>query len=445
MTRSYTDPAIPLDLPLDADVDMAPMTLQDGPLEVRRSILPGGVRLLTEVVPGTRAATVGFWVAVGSRDEAKNQSGAAHFLEHLLFKGTKTRSAWDIAAAFDSVGGESNAATAKESTHYYAKVLDDDTPLAIATLTDMVTSSVLRTEDIEMERTVIIDELAMSDDTPAEVAQEAFFLSLFGDTPVGRPIGGTLESVRSISAEQVRSLYADQYGPGDLIVCAAGSVDHDDIASQVMSALDASEWSIDTDAVPNTRRSGTLDADSGLSEIFIERDIEQAHILVGGHWLPISDPLRPVSNVLTTVLGGGVSSRLFQEIREKRGLAYTTYAFEVGFSDCGAFGMYAGCAPKNVGEVEKIMWDELAKLADGEIDQEEIDRAIGQLRGGLALGLEDSSARMSRLGRAELYGRFVSVDASLERLEAVTRDDIIRMATDMLEVPQARAVVAPGE
>lgn len=445
MTKSYNDPATPIKLPLGSATHGADLTLEDGPLEVHRSVLPSGVRLLTEKVPGTRSASVGLWVAVGSRDEEKQQSGAAHFLEHLLFKGTKTRSAWDIAAAFDAVGGESNAATAKESTHYYARVLDEDAPMAVATLTDMVTSSVLRDEDVEMERTVIVDELAMSDDTPAEVAQEAFFLSAFGDTALGRPIGGTLDSVRSISGDQIRRLYQDKYAPGELVVTAAGNVDHAQLVEQVTTALEASDWARFRPGDPNPRRSNDPKHFGAPTEEIIERDIEQTHILVGGQWLPTGDPRRPVSTVLTTVLGGGVSSRLFQEIREKRGLAYTTYAFEVGFADAGVFGMYAGCAPGNAAEVEKIMWAQLEELAAGSLEQEEVDRAIGQLRGGLALGLEDSSSRMSRLGRSELQGQFISVDASLARIEAVSRDDVIEMAAQMLAVARARAVVSPRD
>lgn len=443
---SYVDPVTPIDLPLTAS-GRATAQIEDGPLTVHRSVLPGGVRLLTESVPGTRAATVGFYVAVGSRDESDSQAGSSHFLEHLLFKGTATRSALEIASAFDSVGGESNAATGKETTHYWAKVLDSDAPMAIATLTDMVTSSLLRDEDIQTERTVIIDELAMSEDTPVEVAHEAFTSALFGKTSLGRPIGGTTESVLALQPDSIRDLYQRRYGSAALIVCAAGSVDHDQISQQVQDALERTSWNLSPDALPEARRSAQTGEswDAVERDVVLRRDIEQAHVLLGGPWLATADPRRIVSSVLLTILGGGVSSRLFQEIREKRGLAYTTYAFDMALADTGLFGMYAGCSPTNLPEVEKIMWGEVERLAESGVPSDELERAKGQLRGGMALGLEDSSSRMGRLARSELMGRFVSVDGSLERIKAVQPRDIMDMAVAMLQQPRGRAVVTSND
>ncbi|WP_225871927.1 M16 family metallopeptidase [Scrofimicrobium canadense] len=440
----YTDPVPPTHLPLE--IDGPEEHYEDGPLQMSRSILPGGIRVLTENVPGTRSATIGLWVPVGSRDETHAQGGAAHFLEHLLFKGTRNRSALDLATAFDEVGGESNAATAKESTHYWARVLDDDIPMAVDTLTDMVSSSLLREEDIETERGVILDELAMAEDSPAEVAQEAFFRAIYGDTPVGRPIGGSPESVRATSPEQIRSLYSNHYGPTRLIVTAAGNVSHDAICQMVDKALDESNWNRQSADSPSPRRGDSMATETDfLGSVYEDRDIEQAHILVGGEWLKANDSLRPVSTVLTTILGGGMSSRLFQEIREKRGLAYTTYAFDMSFSDTGVFGMYAGCAPENITEVEKIMWGEVERLAEGDLSESELIRAKGQLRGGIALGMEDSASRMSRLGRSELTGRFVSIDGALARIEAVCKEDLMQLASDALSIRRAKAVVSPSE
>lgn len=430
---------VPLHRGSSADTPTAELT--DGPLTVKRSILPGGIRVITEEVPGTRAASLGFWVRAGSRDEGRAQAGASHFLEHLLFKGTSSRSALQIAEAFDSVGGDSNAATSKETTHYWAKVLDSDAAMALETLTDMVTSSMLRDEDVETERGVILDELAMVEDSPPEVAHEAFSAALFGEAPLGRPVGGTTESVRAISADQIRDLYRTQYQSGNLVVAAAGSVDHDEVAEALVEALGRTDWDRDPQA-PSWARAETGGAGpAAFEQKTVRRDVEQAHLLVGSSWLEAANDARATSNVLLTILGGGMSSRLFQEVREKRGLAYSTYAFDVAYSDTGYFALYAGCAPENLAEVEKIMWGEAEKLAAGEFSERELERAKGQLRGALALGLEDSGARMARLARAEIMGRFLSVDAALGRLEAVQKADVTDLAARMVEGPRARGIV----
>lgn len=431
----------PITLQPGTSLDTDTITLEDGPLAATRSILPGGVRLITQHVPGTRAGTVGLWVTTGSRDEARTQAGASHFLEHLLFKGTLRRSAFEIAESFDRVGGESNAATSKETTHYWAKTLDRDVGMSVETLTDMVTSSLLTTKDVETERTVIIDELAMTEDSPTDVVHEAFQVALFGDVPLGRPIGGTTASIESLSAESIRELYRQHYHPGNLIVAAAGNLEHNQVEDMVLAALEQSSWALDPNAQTGGRQSFIGRKAQAPLEVVIGREVEQAHILVGGPWLKATDDSRPASNVLLTMLGGGMSSRLFQEVRERRGLAYSTYAFDSAYLDTGYFGLYAGCAPENVEEVEKILWGELEKLASGQVTGEELERAKGQLRGGLALGLEDSGARMGRLGRSEVIGRFTSVDTALNRLDAVSKEDVTNLASLMLGQPKARALV----
>lgn len=445
-SKDFQDPAVAVPLPIESASRVAE-PIPDGPLTVTRSILPGGVRLLTEALPGTRTATVGFFFAVGSRDESSEQSGASHFLEHLLFKGTRDRSAMDIAMAFDAVGADSNAATSKETTHYWAKVLDTDLGMAVETITDMVTSSTLTEDDVETERTVIIDELAMSEDSPPAVAHEAFSLAVFGDTPLGRPVGGSIESVSDMPAEVIRDLYQERYRSPALIICAAGNVEHAMVGDLVEEALTRTSWNLRADALPEQRRStrGVSDGrwDAYQHDLVLERDIEQAHILVGGPWLKATDERKFVSSVLLTILGGGVSSRLFQEIREKRGLAYTTYAFESSYADAGMFGMYGGCAPHKYAEVEKIMWGEVEKLASGRLSTDELERAKGQLRGSMALGLEDSGARMSRLARSELLGRFIAIDGALARIQAVEVEDVAELAALMMTQPRARAVVTP--
>ena len=441
MVDKRNDNSAPIQLPSGSSVDMDTLLLEDGPLEVTRSILPGGVRLITQHVPGTRAGTVGLWVAAGSRDEARTQAGASHFLEHLLFKGTLRRTAFEIAEAFDRVGGESNAATSKETTHYWAKTLDQDVPMSVEVLTDMLTSSLLTDRDVETERTVIIDELAMTEDSPTDVVHEAFSTALFGDVPLGRPIGGTTASVEALPAESIRELYREHYYPGNLIVAAAGNLEHARVEDLVLSALEQSSWSLDPQAQTGSRHRLVMRREEPPMEVVIGREVEQAHILTGGSWLDVTDDCRPASNVLFTLLGGGMSSRLFQEVRERRGLAYTTFAFDSAYQDTGYFGLYAGCAPESVPEVEKIMWGEVEKLAAGQVEETEIERAKGQLRGGLALGLEDSGARMGRLGRSEIVGRFISVDVALKRIDAVTRDEITSLAAKMMEGAKARALV----
>ncbi|MEH0111193.1 pitrilysin family protein [Tersicoccus sp. MR15.9] len=420
-------------------------TAPDSP--VRRSVLPGGVRVLTEAMPGQRAVTVGFWIAVGSRDEAAGEYGSTHFLEHLLFKGTPTRSALDIASAFDAVGGESNAATAKESTCYYAHVLDEHLPMAIATMADMVTSASLDPDELEQERTVILEELAMASDDPADVAHERFAEAVLGDHALGRPIGGTPDVIRSVGRESVAAHYRRYYRPDELVVTAAGSLDHDAVCGLVLEALHRSGWELDPDAVPVDRRSEAAAVITPVTDLrVVQRPVEQANIILGTAGLNATDDRRFSLSVLNAALGGGMSSRLFQEIREKRGLAYSTYSFAAGYADAGYVGLYAGCSPARVPEVLGLLESELARLADHGLDADELDRAKGQLRGGLVLGLEDTASRMSRLGRAELvHGRFIDLDESLDRVQRVTTAQVTELARSLASGPRSTVVVGPFE
>nr|WP_297427349.1 pitrilysin family protein [uncultured Actinotalea sp.] len=424
---------------------------QDGGAIVRRSVLPGGIRVLTESMPGLRSATVGAWVGVGSRDERDGHHGSTHFLEHLLFKGTARRDAMDIAEAFDAVGGEANAATGKEHTCYYARVLDADLPMAVDVITDMVTSATLDAEELEIERGVILEELAMNDDDPSDVAHEQFAAVVLGHHPLGRPIGGTPGTIEGVPRSAVLDHYTEHYRPATLVVTAAGGVDHDTLCAQVVDAVRAGGWALDDDAVPAARRATTPlrpgDPD-GLpaegAELVIHRTTEQANVVVGGAGLTATDERRFVLSVLTTALGGGMSSRLFQEIRERRGLAYSTYAFTSQHADAGVFGLYAGCTPAKVDEVLDLLhreWDRLA--ADG-ITEAELERSIGQLSGGLVLGLEDSGSRMSRLGKAELvHGVLLSQEESLERIRAVTREQVQELAAELAARPRSVVKVGP--
>lgn len=414
---------------------------------VRRSVLPGGVRVLTESMPGQRSATIGFWIGVGSRDEAGSQHGSTHFLEHLLFKGTRRRTALEIASAFDEVGGESNAATAKESTCYYARVLDADLPMAIDVIADMVTAAVLDPHELEQERTVILEEIAMDNDDPAEVVHEKFVEVVLGGHPLARPIGGTPTAITGISRDAVAEHYHRYYRPDELVVTAAGGLNHDVVCSLVLDALETAGWSLLPDAEPVPRRDVKAAAITGTAGVHVyRRAVEQANIVMGCPSIVATDRRRYVMSVLNAVLGGGMSSRLFQEIRERRGLVYAIYSFSASYADAGYFGMYAGCSPARTRQVIDLMSAELDRLAADGITEAELGKAIGQLSGGIVLALEDSGSRMSRLGRSELVtGEFVDIDESLIRIRSVTARQVRELAVELAAAPRTIAVVGPFE
>lgn len=415
-----------------------------GDAHVRRTVLPSGVRILSEQVPGSRSVTIGYWVAVGSRDELPGHYGSTHFLEHLLFKGTPTRSALDIAIAFDAVGGEHNAMTGKEYTCYYAKVQDRDLPMAVEVLTDMLASSLLDAGEFETERGVILEELAMADDDPADVANERFFEAVLGEHPLGRPIGGSPSIIASASRDAVLEHYRDNYRPQDLVVTVAGAVDHDTLVGDVTRALERAGWDLTVSATPVARRAGhPAVITQGKALTIVRRPLEQANLLIGAPGIVAGDERRVTMSVLNSIFGGGMSSRLFQEVREKRGLAYSVYSFAPGYSDAGLFGMYAGCTPAKAGQVAELMLSELHRLAEHGVTPDEMTRAAGQLSGASALALEDSDTRMSRLGRSEItLGEFSDLDEALRRLGRVSAADVQQLAADLSNGPLS--VVAVG-
>lgn len=410
---------------------------------VRRSVLPSGVRILSEQVPGARSATIGYWVAVGSRDETPHTFGSTHFLEHLLFKGTKTRTALDIAVSFDEVGGEHNALTAKEYTCYYAKVQDRDLAMAVDVIADMLTSSLLDREEFETERGVILEELAMADDDPADVTSERFFEAVLGEHPLGRPIGGNAETIGAVSRDAVWDHYRANYRAQDLVITVAGAVDHDQLVAGVIAALARADWDLTTPAMPVGRRNPVSELiERGSPLTLVHRPIEQANILLGVSGIAATDERRATLSVLNSILGGGMSSRLFQEIREKRGLAYSVYSFSPSYSDAGLFGMYAGCSPAKVSQVAELMISEFRGLAASGVTVEEISRAQGQMSGASALALEDSDTRMSRLGRSEItQGEFVDLDEALRRISLVSAHNIQTLAEELISRPLSIAAV----
>jgi predicted Zn-dependent peptidase len=416
-----------------------------GGTTVRRSVLPSGVRVLTETVPGAQSASVSFSVAVGSRDETNGHFGSTHFLEHLLFKGTKRRTALDIAIAFDSVGGSSNASTGKEHTSYYARVQDKALPLAIDVIGDMLTSSLIDPVEFENERTVILEELAMNDDDPQDVAHEAFAAAVLGSHELGRPIGGTEETINAVTRDAVWEHYQANYRPQDLVVAAAGGVDHDQVVRLVQQSLMDAGWRLDLAAAPAPRRAQVAaEIPTGRKLQVINRPIQQANVLVGCQGLIGQDDRRYAMAILNTVLGGGMSSRLFQEIREKRGLAYSVYSFNQGYSDGAYFGLYAGCSPAKTTEVTRLMLEEFTKLANDGITADELELAKGNINGGMALKFESTQARMSRLVGTELInGEFYDLDATIEQFNAVTAEDVRALSADLLT--RSRSIVAVGD
>lgn len=417
----------------------------DGSL-VRRSVLSSGVRLITEYVPGVLSASIGIWVDAGSRNEQGAHMGAAHYLEHLLFKGTSQRTALEISSEIEAVGGDINAFTSKEHTCYYARVLSQDLPLAIDVLCDVVTDALLRAEDIEAERGVILEEIAMVDDDPSDLVHDQFAGVLFGDSPLGRPILGTEETILGISRESIVDFYRSFYQPESLVIAIAGNVDHDQAVALAEASLQRTENGNFASRIARQPilESSTwkIDQRSRLDS----RPTEQAHVVLGTLGLVRGDSRRFTAAVLSTVLGGGMSSRLFQSIREQRGLAYSVYSYSQSFRDTGLFGIYAGCLPSKLDTVLDVCHQELSDFVASGISANELDRAKGQVKGGTVLGQEDTGARMTRLGKTEIHGEpLLSIPDVLDQVTAVTATDVNELARHLLGGTLAMSVIGPYE
>lgn len=403
-----------------------------------RTAHPSGVRVLTEHMPEVRSASLGFWFGVGSRDETPEVQGSSHFLEHLLFKGTSTRGAQEIAEAFDAVGGEANAFSTKEYTCVYARVLDRDLPMAYEILSDMVRNPAIRDDDVINERRVVLEEIAMHEDTPDDLVHDVLAETLFGDHPLAREVMGTVESVASISGSGLREFHEATYHGKNLVVAVAGNVDHEQVVEWT------SEFATDDRLVP----ARDLITPTPAGRVRVEtRQTEQTHIALGGLGLSRNHPDRFAWGILDNILGGGMSSRLFQEVRERRGLAYAIFSYRNSFMEAGSWAVYAGTSPTNVAEVLKLIEDELDKILDEGITEEELERAKGHTRGGVVLALEDSSSRMSRLGKSELVqGEILSVDQIISRVDAVTLQDVERVARELLpNENRVLAVIGPNK
>ena len=412
-------------------------------MSVRRSVLPSGLRIVTEEVASVRSAAIGIWVNVGSRDESPAVAGASHFLEHLLFKGTKRRTALEISASIESVGGEMNAFTSKEYTCFYARVIDTDLPMAIDVISDLITSSVVSVLDVDAERKVVLEEIAMRDDDPSDLIHDLFAETYFGDTQMGRPILGTIDSINSISRTSVFNYYKKRYLPQDLVVAVAGNINHKKVVEMVEAALSVDGF-LDVVGSPVIRPNTLVKKKVQKSVGLISRTTEQAHMFYGMEGVARHDDRRFAMGILASALGGGMSSRLFQEIREKRGLAYSVYAFAQQFAGSGQIGFYAGCKPAKAIEVLEIIREVLADVAANGMSREEIERAKGAVRGSLVLSQEDTGSRMSRIGKNEIvYGQVMGFDEILKEVSRVNEQDIRQIAGEYLIKTPTLALVGP--
>jgi predicted Zn-dependent peptidase len=407
--------------------------------EVRKTRLPSGLRIVTESLPTSRSVTVGAWVGSGARDEAPERSGASHFLEHLLFKGTDRRSAREIAEAVESVGGDMNAFTTHEQTVFYVRLPDTQLDLAIDILADVLWSPAFRPDDVESERQVILEEIGMRDDTPDDLVHDLFTRVHFPDHPIGREVLGTEETIEAMPRDGIAAYHHAHYEPANIVLAAAGNLDHD----ALVAMLDARS----PQGMPERpAREHSQPAPAGGLAV-VNRPTEQAHVVLGVRSVPSLDPDRDALTVMNHALGGGMASRLFQEIREERGLAYSVYSYRAAFDDTGYLAIYAGTAPERIQETIEVIETQLDRLEREGLPAAELEAAKGHLTGSLAMSLETSASRMRRLGRAELVeGEIQSLDEVIARIDAVTADDIDRVVERVVRnAPRTLAVVGPHE
>lgn len=386
--------------------------------------LPNGLRVITERMPSMRSVALGCWVDTGTRDENRNEAGVSHFLEHLLFKGSESLSAREVSEVFDAIGAEFNAFTSKETTCYWARLLDQDLGTGLDVLSEILQRPAFRPHEIDSERQVVIEEINMSEDDPDDLAHENFTSTVFAGHSLEAPVLGTRESIRGMSRDDIFGYWKRRYGARSIVVAAAGSVKHDDVLGMIADRF--GDWN--GDKTPHHHMPTRFEPGVKVTR----RDTEQAHILLGGPGLDRGDERRWAFEILNHILGGGMSSRLFREIREERGLAYAVYSFRLAYADTGAWGVYVGTTPSQTDTCLKIVREELARVVDEGITEAELERAKGSMRGGIALSMEDPNSRMIRLGRDELATMpHLSVDERLARLEAVDLTQVKSVAGDL--------------
>jgi predicted Zn-dependent peptidase len=402
----------------------------------KRQVLPSGMVILTEQMPSVKSASIGVWVRVGSRDEAPEVAGVSHFIEHMLFKGTERRSAQEIAKAIDAVGGTLDAFTSRESTCFYAKVLGEHLPLAIDILADTFLNSRLAPDDIARERQVVLQEIKMVEDTPDDLVHDLFAEAIWGDHPVARPILGQKEIVLRLSQSDIRRHMDRFYRPDCTVVAAAGDIEHDRLVDLVVRAFDGFDG-----------QSFHFDPPAPVSTAAMrveERDTAQLHLCVGMDGLPHAHEDRYAISLLNAMLGGSMSSRLFQEVREKRGLAYSIYSYQASYRDCGLLVVYAGTSPESSSQVVDLIRAECARLRDEPVDPIDLQQAKDQLKGNLLLGLEGTSSRMTRLAKMEIYfQRNHELDEIIAGIEGVSADQFQALAERILR-DEAFAITSIG-
>jgi predicted Zn-dependent peptidase len=400
----------------------------------RKEVLSNGLTVLTEKMPHVRSLAVGVWIRRGSRHEEKSESGLAHFLEHMVFKGTERRSQAEIAQEMDEIGGQTDAFTAHEYAGFHAKVLDEHVVPAVDLLSDIVSHPRFDPEEIERERKVILDEMKGVEDTPDDVVHDLFCEAFWPDHGLGRPVLGRVETVSSFTRKDLLRFFRKIYAPGNLIVAAAGNLEEErilDLVHDRFSALSAPPDGI-VDLAPEVRPSVQLS----------EKDLELAHLVLGAEAPPLASPARYAAYVLNAVLGGNLSSRLFQVIREEHALAYSIFSSLSSYRDTGQLSIYAGTEPQNVPLVLDLVLAELRRIKSEPVDPAELNRAKSHLRGGILMGLESTNARMSQLARQEMYfGRYVSPDEVISGIDAVTSEEVLKLSSEILRGPLAMTVL----
>ncbi len=391
----------------------------------QKTTLDNGIRVVTEHIPHVRSVALGFWFGVGARHEDATTNGLSHLIEHLMFKGTEKRSARQIAEEFDATGGQLNAYTSKEYTCYYARVLDKHLPMATEVLSDMMLHSRFAAEDLEKEKGVVQEEIKMYEDSPDEVVHDLFTQAILDGHPLGRNILGTSETVGRFSAEDLRDYLRQHYTPDNLVVAAAGNAEHAEVVAEVERHF--------RDFTGRRVKEGPPRWAASPRPVLRNKETEQVHLCLGVEGLRRNDPRKYSLFTLDVILGGGMSSRLFQELREERGLVYSTYSYHVCYQETGLFAIYAGMSPQNADQVVELVKEEFARVVADGVAGEELQRAKEQLKGSLVLSLESTASRMSRIAKSELfYERYDTPDELVAKVDAVTAQDVNALAKELL-------------
>ncbi|MBS1272329.1 MAG: putative zinc protease [Candidatus Marinimicrobia bacterium] len=408
---------------------------------INKTVLPNGITVVSEHVDFVRSAAVGIWVEAGSRDENPENNGIAHFMEHMVFKGTEARSPFEIANAIESFGGQINAFTGKELTCFYARVLDENLPDAIDVLSDILLNPVFRAEDVEREKSVVLEELSDTEDTPSDYIHELFVQQMYPDYPLGYNILGIRESISNFSPEMIREFTDRFYLPGRLVVAVAGHIDHDELVQLVEKSLGTMESSV------SNPRKLTEPPESVVGTKVHTNGLQQAHLVTGVRTFAYNDPRRYSLLVLNTVLSGGMSARLFQNIREKYGFVYSIYSFMDFYLNDGLFGVYVGTETSQLEFMQEKITEELQSLKNAPILNEELRKVKTQVKGSIVLSLENMFNRMNRLAKQDIYfNKFQTMDEFMAEIEAVTVDDVQNLANDIF--PQEHfvtSILKPGD